>query len=77
VIAQAVYILSGVLSVACALMLFRGYRRTASVLLLWSSMCFGLLAINNAILIVDLVIFPNMDINGLFWRNLVGARTNR
>ena len=71
--AEAVYILCGALSVACALMLLRGYLRNPSVLLLWSSICFVLLAMNNAILVTDLVIFPNIELNGMIWRNALGA----
>jgi len=71
--AEAVYILSSILSVACAFMLLRGYRKTPSHLLLWSSACFGLLAVNNVILFVDVLIFPNMDFGGLVMRNMAGA----
>jgi hypothetical protein len=29
---------------------------------LWSSLCFGLLALNNLMLVTDLVIFPDLDL---------------
>lgn len=71
--AETVYLLCAVLSVACAVLLLRGYRQGRSNLLLWSSLGFGLLAMNNLILFVDLVVLPDLDFHGLLWRNLVSA----
>ncbi len=60
--AQAVYILCAVTSLACAVLLFRGYRRARGArFLLWSSLCFAGLALNNLILFVDLVVLPHFD----------------
>ena len=56
--AEAVYLLCAATSVACAVLLLRGYRRQRTRLLLWSSLCFALLAINNSLLFVDLIIVP-------------------
>jgi hypothetical protein len=56
--AEAVYLLCAATSVACAVLLLRGYLRQRTRLLLWSSMCFVLLALNNALLFVDLIIVP-------------------
>lgn len=71
--AESVYILCAVLSTACAVLLVRGYQRTPTSLLVWSSVCFGLLALNNVVLVVDLVIFPEINMNGLLLRNTLGA----
>jgi hypothetical protein len=57
--AEAVYILCAMTSTACAIFLFRGYLNSKANLLLWSSLCFAGLALNNILLYVDLVIFPN------------------
>lgn len=57
-IAEAVYLLCMATSLFCALLLFRSYRASRSRLLLWSTVCFFGLAINNALLVVDLVILP-------------------
>ena len=59
--AEAVYTLSVIVSVLCAALLWRGYRRTRARLLLWSALCFVGLAGNNALLFLDLVIFPEVD----------------
>lgn len=62
--AEAVYILCAITSIACAVLLGRGYTRSRARFLLWSSLCFVGLAINNILLFVDKVVFP--DITG-FW----------
>jgi hypothetical protein len=55
--AETVYILCALTSIACAFLLIRSYRRTRTRLLLWSSVCFVGLALNNVLLVLDLVIF--------------------
>ena len=71
--AELVYSVSSLLSIACAIMLFRAYRATPSHLLLWSSACFGMLAINNVILFIDVIIVPEVDFNGVLLRSTAGA----
>jgi hypothetical protein len=56
--AEIIYVLCAITSVTCAVLLLRGYRRSRVRLLLWSSICFIGLAINNVILFVDLVLLP-------------------
>ena len=56
--AEAVYMLCALTSVICAAMLIRGYLKSRVKLLLWSSVCFVGLAVNNVLLFVDLVVFP-------------------
>lgn len=60
--AVAVYLLCFLTSTFCAAMLLREYRRSASRLLLWSSFSFIGWALNNALLFVDLVVFPAIDL---------------
>jgi len=57
-----VYVLCLVTSAACAWLLARSYFRTANRLLLWSSVCFALLAVNNLVLVLDLIIWPETDL---------------
>jgi hypothetical protein len=54
-----VYVLCFLTSAACAWLLGRSYRRTGMRLLLWSSICFALLAANNLVLVFDVVIWPD------------------
>ncbi len=61
--AEAVYVLCALTSAACAFLLSRRYWRTRSRLLLWSSLCFLGLALNNTLLFVDLVIVPTIDLS--------------
>jgi len=56
-----VYLLCFGTSSACAWLLGRSYRRTGARLLLWSALCFGLLAANNFVVIMDLVLIPDTD----------------
>lgn len=59
----AVYVLCAATSLACAVLLVRGYRATRTRLLLWSSICFVGLAVNNVLLFVDLVMAPGIDLS--------------
>ena len=54
----AVYVLCLLTSVACAWLLGRSYSRTRTPLLLWSSISFAFLALNNLVLVLDLVVWP-------------------
>ncbi|HET6246861.1 MAG TPA: DUF5985 family protein [Tepidisphaeraceae bacterium] len=60
--AESVYILCGLTCAACALFLFRGYRKSKVRLLLWSCLCFVGLTLNNVLLFLDLIIFTHTDL---------------
>lgn len=60
--AEAVYLLCAVTSVACAALLVRSYLATRVRLTLWSALCFVGLALNNVLLYVDLVLVPGTDL---------------
>ncbi|MFL5351510.1 DUF5985 family protein [Archangium sp.] len=68
--AEVVFLLCAATSLACAVLLLRGYARNRVSLLLWSSLCFVGLAVNNILLVVDLIIIPDRDL--LLFRNLSG-----
>lgn len=61
--AQIVYILCGLTSVICALLLYRQYRSRRGSLLFWATCCFLCLAATNILLYVDLVVFPATDLS--------------
>ena len=67
---SAVYFLCSLTSFGCAWLLFRGYRRRPSRLLFWAAACFTGLALNNVVLVADLVIFPDA-VSLLPYRNLL------
>ncbi|MET0342281.1 MAG: DUF5985 family protein [Polyangiales bacterium] len=56
--AELVYLLCMLTSIACAMLLVRGYRHHRTRILLWSILCFTGLALNNALLFVDLAMLP-------------------
>jgi hypothetical protein len=60
--AEAVYILCAATSLACAVLLFRGYARSRARFLLWSCLCFVALTLNNVLLFADKVVFPQTDL---------------
>ncbi len=67
-IAEIVYVLCTLTSLACAWLLFRGYARSRTRLLMWSGLCFAGLCVNNAFLFVDNIIFTNINLS--IWRLL-------
>ena len=58
----AVYILCFLTSVSCAWLLGRSYGASGTSLLLWSSISFAFLALNNLLLVFDLVVWPEVDL---------------
>jgi hypothetical protein len=66
--ASAVYVLTTLISAACAVLLLRAYGRSRSRFLLWSGLCFIGLTAENALLIADVVVFP--DVSLAVWRGL-------
>lgn len=67
-ILSIVFVLCALTSLACAVLLLRGYRETRVRLLLWSGLCFVGLGINNLLLIVDVHVVPNVDLS--IWRSI-------
>lgn len=67
-LADAIYALCALTSIVCAVLLVRGYRRTGVRLLFWSAWCFGGLALNNILLILDLRVLPQVDLE--IWRTV-------
>lgn len=61
-VAEVVYILCAMTSLACAILLGRAFRRSGTRLLLWSCLCFTGLFLNNVLLIVDTAMLPDVDL---------------
>ena len=57
-----VYILCFLTSAACAWLLLSSYRRQSQPLLLWSGLCFCLLAVNSALVFIDIIMLPDTDL---------------
>ena len=65
-LAPLVYLLGALVTALCAVLLLRGYARSRSRLLLWSGLCFTGLTVSNALLFLDLSVFPDVDL--YMWR---------
>jgi len=66
--ATAVYILSALISLACAALLLRSYMQARTGLLLWAAVCFLGLTLNNTLLFVDKVVATDVDLS--LWRTI-------
>lgn len=67
--AAAVYVLCALTSLACAVLLLRGYQARGVRLLLWSGLAFIGFAVGNVMLVVDrVVVGPEIDLS--IWRSL-------
>ena len=64
-----VYLLCAAAALGCSALLARAYRRTRLRLLLWSAACFFCLTLNNVLVVIDLVVFPEVDL--FLFRNAV------
>ena len=58
-----IYALCALTAVTCAVLLLLGARRAGSRMLFWSGLCFGFLAITNALVVVDALpdVMPGWD----------------
>jgi drug/metabolite transporter (DMT)-like permease len=63
--AEAVYLLCALTSLACAGLLLRSYTRSRMKLILWTSLCFIGLAVSNILLVIDLAIVTSTDLRSL------------
>lgn len=69
--APVVYMLGTLVTLACGVLLMRGFLRGRKRLLLWSGLCFLALAASNLLVFIDLVIFPEVDL--YIWRLTTAA----
>ena len=61
--AQTVYALCALTALACAWLLLRSYAVHRTRLLLWSGLCFVGLTLNNVLLVLDRVVFGDVDLS--------------
>ena len=73
ILPAVVYILCMATSVTCAVLLARTYARTRSRLLLWTSLSFGLLAVNNLFLVLDMLVLRQIDFQPIRAITFIGA----
>jgi hypothetical protein len=63
--AATVYLLCALTSTTCAVLLIRSWFRSRARIVLWSSLCFIGLALNNVLLLIDLIVVPEIDLGAL------------
>lgn len=62
-IAPVVYSLCFLTSAVCGWLLVRSFMRNRTPLLLWSAICFVFLAVNNLLVVFDLIVLPLGDLS--------------
>ena len=69
-----VYTLCFATSTLCAYLLGRSFRRTRSRLLFWSALCYALLAVVNFIVVLDMLVYPDIDFRPIrLWLSLIAV----
>jgi hypothetical protein len=61
-VTSAIYILTCLTTLLCAVLLLRAYLRVRSRLLLWSGLCFLVLSLSHLLAFVDIWIVPQTDL---------------
>jgi hypothetical protein len=68
--ASVIYTLCALTSLACCVLLWRGWRAGGNRLLFWSALCFAGLTVNNLLLVIDKIVLTQVD---LYSSRLVSA----
>jgi uncharacterized membrane protein len=58
-----IYFLCAATSLLCAWQLYRAYRRSRVRMLFWSAGCFALLTLSNLLLVLDRLVFAEVDLS--------------
>lgn len=58
----AVFLLCLLTCIVCLVLLTQAFLRTRNRLLLWSALCFVFLAINSGLVVLDMLVFPELDL---------------
>lgn len=65
--AAIAYSLCALTSLACFILLLRGWLASRARLLFWSALCFAGMAVNNVMLVVDKLVLPT-QVDLSLWR---------
>ena len=60
--AAVIYALCAITSFVAAALLWREYARTRYRILFWSALCFAGLTVNNVLLVLDRLVFTDVDL---------------
>jgi hypothetical protein len=64
-VAGLAYVLCSATAFLCSWLLFRAYATNGLRLLFWSGVCFSLLTLSNLILVLDRLVYPDLDLSVL------------
>jgi hypothetical protein len=73
IIPAIVYLLCFFASGLCACLLSAAFMRQKERLLLWSALCFWLIAVDNLLVFVDIILLPRINLIPLRLVTLLGA----
>lgn len=62
---ETIYSLCTIVAFFCSVKLFKAHKESSYGLLYWSGMCFALLALTNAFVILDKLIMPFIDLHAV------------
>ncbi len=65
-LAVALYLITILVTLCCAVLLLRAWARVRRGLLLWSGLCFVGLTIDSFLVLADMLLFPSLDL--YHWR---------
>ncbi|MDB5890015.1 MAG: rane protein [Polaromonas sp.] len=61
--AELIYSMCALTAIGCAWLALRGYRQSRYRLLFWTGLCFLGLSVNNILLVLDKLVFPEIDLS--------------
>ncbi len=67
--AAIIYGLCALTAFLCAFLLIKAHRQSKYKLLLWGGLCFAGLTVSNALLIIDKLVVPEVDLST--WRYII------
>jgi hypothetical protein len=71
--AALIYSFCALTALTCAVLLLRGYQRSRMDLLFWSGLCFLGLTASNVFLVLDRIVYPDVDLSGpRLWSAFLG-----
>ena len=60
--AAVIYTLCALTSILCFVLLWRSWRASGARLLFWSALCFAALSVNNVLLVLDNLVFVDVNL---------------
>lgn len=66
-----IYLLAAATCLLCAVLLLRAFAKRRAQLLLWSGICFVGLMLENVMMYIDVVVYPDVDLSLV--RRLIGV----